>query len=176
MLELIVNVLLLIFFIFTLAFHVLEAPVPEKVLRNPYALQPDAWPRVILYLLVLCVAINIIRLIIKGRAGGTLSLAVFLKSVPGFFKTKMFFGIAIVVAMSFLLEPLGFMLAAFLFMVAYGILLGWRKYWKLALIAAGSTLLLYICFGILLSVNLPRGTIVFLRNFALFLEGIFPSI
>ena len=41
MFELIINILLFIFFGYTFFTHVLEAAVPAKVANNPYALQPD---------------------------------------------------------------------------------------------------------------------------------------
>lgn len=168
------NVLLFLFFGYTMAFHVLEAPVPDKVARNPFALKPNVWPSVILALLMICIAINIYKVVKKNRGKEDFTLAAFFGSVPPFIKSKVFIAIVIVVAMSFLLEPLGFMVTCFIFLVAYGILLGDRKYLRLILISLGITLLLYICFGVLLSVNLPRGTVPALRNFALFLESLIP--
>ena len=172
MLELIVNVILLLFFIYTLFFHVTEAPIPQKVLNNPNALSPAAWPTVIIVLLIICIAANIVKLLRKNKDNPAFNLSIFIKTVPGFFKSKLFIGIVIVVALSFILEPLGFMVSSFLFLVAYGVLLGERKYVRLALVALAITLMLYICFGVLLQVNLPRGTVPFLRNFALFIESI----
>lgn len=170
MFELILNVLLLLFFVYTLAFNVLEAPIPAKVQRNPYALQPGIWPTVLLVILIVLMVLNIINLIRKQKGKESFSLKGFLGSVPAFFRSKVFFGILIVVIASFLLEPLGFMVTCFLLLASYGFLLGDRKYWRLLLVALLVTLVLYICFGVLLQVNLPRGTVPFLRNFALFLE------
>jgi len=62
------------------------------------------------------------------------------------------------------------MLTSFLLLASFGFLLGDRKYWRLLLVSLLVTLALYLCFGVLLQVNLPRGTVPFLRNFALFLE------
>ena len=44
MFELIMNILLVVFLGFSYFTHVLEAPVPVKVQKNPYAFQPDTWP------------------------------------------------------------------------------------------------------------------------------------
>lgn len=174
MLELIVNIILLAFFGYTLGFHVLEAPIPAKVAKNPYALQPGIWPSVILVLLMVCIVINIVKIIRKNKGNPDFNFKAFLSSVPGFFKSRLFFGIAIIVVLSFILEPLGFMPTCFIFLVAYGILLGERRYLRLAIFALVITLVLYICFGVLLQVNLPRGTIPFLRNFSLFIERLIP--
>lgn len=174
MLELIINVLLLLFFGYTLCFHVLEAPVPDKVARNPYALQPNIWPSVILVLLMVLILVNIIKIIRQNKGNPDFSFKAFAASIPAFLKSKLFIGIAVVVAMSFLLEPLGFMVTCFLFLIAYGLLLGQKKIWMLLLVSLLVTIALYICFGVLLSVNLPRGTIPALRNMALFVESLIP--
>lgn len=170
--ELVVNGLLLIFFIYTLCFHVTEAPIPTKVLNNPNALKPNVWPSVILVLLIICVAANIIKLIRKNRGNPDFNFTAFLRTIPGFLKSKVFIGILIIVVLSFLLEPLGFMLTCFLFLLSYGLLLGDRKYLRLVLISLLVTFLLYIVFGVLLQVNLPRGTVPFLRSFSLLVESI----
>ncbi len=175
MFELILNILLLLGLAYAMAFNVIEAPVPLKVENNPYALQPNVWPQVLIGLLMLCVLLNIIKLIRNlNKSDKDNSFSAFLASVPGFFKTKMFFGMLIVVVASFILEPLGFMVTSFLFLVAFGILLGDRKYVRLVLISIAITFFLYIVFGVLLQVNLPRGTVSFLRDFALWLERLIP--
>ena len=174
MFELILNILLLLGLGYATAFHVLEAPVPLKVARNPYALQPNMWPTVLMVLLMICIVLNIIGIIRKNKGKPEFSLSGFLGSIPSFLKSKLFLGILIVVVASLLLEPLGFMVTSFLFLVAYGILLGERKYWRIALIAIVITVFLYVVFGILLQVNLPRGTVPFLRDFALWLEALVP--
>lgn len=170
--ELIVNILLLVFFIYTLCFHVTEAPIPVKVANNPNALAPNVWPSVILVLLIICLGFNIIKIIKKNKGNPDFSLGAFAKGIPAFLKSKLFIGIVIIVILSFILEPLGFMPTSFLFLMAYGILLGEKRYLRLAIVALVITFVLYICFGVLLQVNLPRGTVPFLRNFSLFIESI----
>lgn len=174
MLELIVNVIIFLWLGYTLCFNVLEAAVPLKVQKNPYALQPNVWPTVIIVLLLICIAFNIFKIIRKNKGNAEFSFKGFLATVPSFLKSKLFFGIVIVIIAAFLLEPLGFMVTCFLFLIAYGLLLGDRKYWRLILLSFALTIALYICFGVLLQVNLPRGTVPFLRNFALFVESLIP--
>ena len=176
MFELIINILLFIFLGFTYFTHVLEAAVPAKVAKNPYVLQPDVWPKTIIILLEICLIINIIQIIRKNRGKPEFSLPAFAKSIPGFLKSKQFLGIVIMVAASFLLEPLGFMVTSVLVLFFYGILLGQRKLVQLAIASVCITLVLYIVFNGMLSVNLPRGTIGFLRNFALWMESIIGAV
>lgn len=174
MLELIVNGILLLFFIYLLFFRVLEASIPIKVLNNPNALKPNVWPSVLLVLLIICMVINIYQIVKKNKGKPEFNIGAFFKSIPPFFTNKLFFGIVIVVIVSIILDPLGFMPTCFLFLVSYGILLGDRKYARLALFSLLITFVLYICFGVLLQVNLPRGTISFLRQFSLFVESLIP--
>lgn len=172
MFELILNILLFVFFGWAFFTHVLEAAVPAKVLKNPYALQPDAWPKAIIILLEICLLINIIKIIKKNKGKEDFTLSAFVKTIPNFFKSNLFIGIIILTVASFILEPLGFIVTAFLVLMCYGWLLGARKYGQLVIVSLVVTFILYIVFSGMLSVNLPRGTVGILRNFALFLESI----
>lgn len=172
MFELIMNILLVVFLVFSFFTHVLEAPVPVKVQKNPYAFQPDTWPKVIIVLLLICLVINIIQIIKRNKGKEEFTLKYFVSTIPGFFKSKMFLGIIILTAASLLLETLGFVVTAVLVLFAYGALLGEKNFVRLGIASVIIALVLYIVFSGLLSVNLPRGTIGFLRDFALFLESI----
>ena len=172
MFELIINILLFIFLGFTYFTHVLEAAVPAKVAKNPFVLQPDVWPKTIIILLEICLIINIIKIIRKNKGNPEFSLSAFAKSIPAFLRSKQFLGIVIMVAASLMLETLGFMVTSLLVLFFYGMLLGERNLVRLAIASVCITLVLYIIFSGMLSVNLPRGTISFLRNFALWLESI----
>ena len=55
-------------------------------------------------------------------------------------------------------------------------LLGEKKLPRLAIASVCITLVLYIVFNGMLSVNLPRGTIGFLRNFALWMESVIGAV
>ena len=172
MFELIMNILLVVFLGYSYFTHVLEAPVPVKVQKNPYAFQPDTWPKVIIILLLICLTINIVQIIKKNKGKENFNMKYFLSTVPGFFKSKMFLGIVILFGASLVLEALGFMLTAILVLFLYGWLLGETKFVRLAIASVCIALGLYIFFSGMLSVNLPRGTVSALRNFALFLESI----
>lgn len=172
MFELIMNILLVVFLGFSYFTHVLEAPVPVKVQKNPYAFQPDTWPKVIIILLEICLIINIIQIIRKNKGKEDFTLKAFVATIPNFFKSKMFVGIIILTVASLLLETIGFVVTAILVLFTYGMLLGEKNLVRLGIASVIIALVLYIIFSGLLSVNLPRGTIGFLRDFALFLESI----
>lgn len=171
MFELICNILLWLGLLYSYFFNVLEAPIPDRTARNPYTLKPDMWPKAIIILLLICIAINIINIIRKNRNNPEFSLDALLS-----IRARMCMGIAIVVGASFVLEPLGYMVTCLLVLFLYGLLLGQRHIIRLALMSVIMTIVLYVVFSVLLAVNLPRGTIPELRNFSLYVESIVSSV
>lgn len=173
MFELICNILLLVFMGYTYFTHVLEAKVPKSYLKNPNVLHPSVWPKVIIILLVICLIINIIKIIRKNKGNPEFTFSAFAKNSVQFFKSRMFLGMVVLIIAALILEPLGFVVTAALLMFAYGMLLGEKKWWRLAIISCLLGVILHIAFSGLLGVNLPRGTVSFLRDFSLFLENLF---
>lgn len=98
----------------------------------------------------------------------------FFSGVLRFVKSKLFIGMALVVIMALMYEPVGFMVTCLLFLFCYGLLLGQKNIPLLILTSVVITIILYIGFSVLLGVMLPRGQIGFLRNFALFIESLVP--
>ena len=155
MFELIINILLFIFFGYTFFTHVLEAAVPASVARNPYALQPDVWPKAIIILLEICLIVNIIQIIKKNKGNPDFSLGAFAKSIPDFLKSKLFLGIVIMVAASFMLETVGFIVTALFVLFFYGMLLGEKNKILLAAVPVGFTAFLYVVFQYALKITIP---------------------
>ena len=172
MFELFANILLLVFMIFTFFTHVLEAKIPKSFTKNPYNLMPDVWPKVIIGLIVVCLIVNIIKIIRKNKGNPEFNFKSFVANSKNFFKSKMFLGMLILAGASFVIEPLGFVVTTFLILFLYGLLLGEKKIWRLLIVSIVLALLLHIIFSGLLDVTLPRGTVGFLRNFALWLENL----
>ena len=172
MFELICNALLFVFLGFTYFTHVLEAKVPKSYLKNPNVLHPSVWPKAIIILLLVCIAINMYKIIKKNKGNPEFTFSAFGRNSLVFLKSKMFLGMVILLGASFVLEPLGFVVTGALIMFCYGMLLGEKKWWRLAIIAVVLGIALHIAFSGLLGVNLPRGTVPFLRSFSLFLENL----
>lgn len=173
MFELIANILLLLFLGYTLfSGHVLEAKIPKTFLKNPNNLMPDIWPSVIIVLLMICIAANIVKIILKNRGKEDFNFKAFFNNSKEFFKSRTFLGILILALAAAVIEPLGFCVTAFLVLFLYGLLLGERKIWRLLIVSVLISLVLHIIFSGLLNVTLPRGTVPFLRNFALWLENL----
>jgi putative tricarboxylic transport membrane protein len=170
--ELFANILLLVFMVFTFFTHVLEAKIPKSYTKNPYNLMPDVWPKIIIGLIVLCLIINIIKIIRKNKGNPEFTIKAFLKNSLTFFKSKMFIGMIIIGIAALIMETFGFVVTTMLLLFSYGLLLGEKKIWRLAIVSVVLALALHIIFSGLLDVTLPRGTIPFLRNFALWLENL----
>ena len=167
MFELICNILLWLGLLYAYFFNVLEAPIPDRTARNPYTLKPDIWPKAIIILLLVFVAINIVNIIRKNKGNPDFTFASMFD-----IKVRRWLGIVLIVAASFVLEPFGYMLTCFLVLFLYGLLLGQTHVIRLFVFSVVITFVLYIVFSVLLSVNLPRGTIPELRSFSLYVESL----
>lgn len=172
MFELFANIVLLIFMVFSFFTHVLEAKVPKSFMKNPYNLMPDVWPKVIIALIVVCLLINIVKIIRKNKGNPEFTLKAFGANTLCFLKSKMFLGMIILTFASLVIEIFGFVVTAFIILFLYGLLLGEKKILRLLVVSIVLSLLLHVIFSGLLDVTLPRGSISFLRNFALWLESL----
>ena len=171
MFELICNILLWLGLLYAYFFNVLEAPIPDRTARNPYTLKPDMWPKAIIILLLICIAINIVNIIRKNKNNPDFTFASMFS-----INVKRWLGMFLIIAASFILEPIGYMATCCLVLFLYGLLLGQTHVVRLAIFSVLVTLVLYVVFSVLLSVNLPRGTIPELRNFSLYVESIVASV
>ncbi|GHV19408.1 hypothetical protein FACS189494_00900 [Spirochaetia bacterium] len=168
-LELIVNVLLMVASVF--CFWYVGATMPKSPDSEMGA---EQWPQILLVLLIIAIGYNLYNYFRKNKKEDIkAALLDFFPGVVRFVKSKLFIGMIMLVAMSFLYEPLGFIVTCPLFMIGYGVLLGARKPLPLIISALAITLILYISFSVFLGVMLPRGYVPFLRSAAFFLESIF---
>lgn len=129
------------------------------------------WPRIILALLMILVVVNIINILKKAKADGVSAKPQV--NLGEFFKSKLFLGIIVVVALAVLLPYIGFVPSCCLFLIAYGFLLGERKIPILIIRSVIITIIIYVIFQGALDIMLARGIGPF-REFALSLEMILP--
>ena len=135
----------------------------------------EQWPQAILVLMLIALAFNVIRFFkINKKEDIEAAFKDFFPAIGRFVKSKLFLGMVLVVVMALMYEPVGFMLTCLLFLFAYGLLLGQRNIPMLILSSVIITIILYIGFAVFLGVLLPRGQILPLRNFALFVESLVP--
>ena len=168
-LELIVNSILFAASVFT--FWYVGATMPKSPANE---LGAEQWPQWLLVCLMIAIAYNIYSFFKKNRKEDiTASFADFFPGIGRLVKSKLFIGMILLVLMSVVYEPLGFITTCFLFMIGYGILLGAKKIVPLLITSFVIMLVLYIGFSVFLGVMLPRGYIPFLRSIAYFFEKIF---
>lgn len=162
-LDLIFNIALLIFSIYCYIY--IGATTPASGANE---LGAAFWPQLILALMSILLVASIIKIIKKDKADKAIALSG--AAVQEFFKSKLFLGMLIVSVMALILETVGFLVTSFLFLAAYCWLLGERRIHIMAIVALVATVILYLIFSVGLQIMLPRGTIGFLREFALMIE------
>ena len=134
---------------------------------TPTELGAAFWPRLILGIMIVLLVIGLVNTIRK-KDGKT---KVDGESVKAFFKSKLLVGMIICAVTAIILPIIGFVPTSFLFLIAYGVLLGERRPVILVVTGIVATLILYIIFQGPLSIFLPRGY-GFFRNFALMMESL----
>lgn len=170
-LELIVNLILLGASIF--CYWYVGATMPVSAANE---LGAEQWPQALLLLLIPALCWNILKFFKKNKKEDiAAAFRDFFPSIGRFGKSKLFIGMALVIVMALMYEPIGFMATCLLFLMAYGYLLGQRKWPVLIGTSVVITIILYVGFAVMLGVMLPRGQVSFLRNFALLVESLIPS-
>ena len=170
-LELIVNLILLGASVF--CYWYVGATMPVSAVNE---LGAEQWPQALLMLLIPALCWNIFKFFKKNKKEDiAAAFGDFFPSIGRFVKSKLFIGMALVIVMALMYEPIGFMATCLMFLMAYGYLLGQRKWPVLIGTSVIITIILYVGFAVMLGVMLPRGQVSFLRNFALLVESLIPS-
>ena len=126
-----------------------------------------AWPRVILGLMIVLLAVGIVNMIRKKDG----KLPVSAEGCKAFLHSKLLLGMVICAVTAIILRYISFIPTSFLFLIAYGVLLGEKRPQMLVITGVVATLVLYIIFQGPLSIFLPRGY-GFFRSFALTMESL----
>lgn len=170
-LELIVNVLLLGVSLF--CYWYVGTTMPDSAVNE---LGAEQWPQALLLLLIPALGWNIFKYFRKNsKQDIAAAFGDFLPAILRFIKSKLFIGMALVIAMALVYEPVGFIATSLLFLISYGYLLGQKKWSVLFATSILITIILYIGFAVMLGVMLPRGQISFLRNLSLLVESLVPG-
>ena len=165
-LDIIFSIVLGIFCIYLFFLVGAESPAPTAT-----ELGAAFWPRIILVLLILLIIVNIVNSLKKLKGSNEKLTAGF--NLGEFLKSKSFVGMILVAVMAILMPIIGFIPVSFLFLIAYGVLLGERRIGFLIIVSLVITAILYILFQGALDIMPARGTGIF-RDFALFFETKMP--
>ncbi len=164
--DLLFSIFLTIFAVYCFFLVGAQSPAP-----TPTELGAAFWPRIILVAMIALLIANIVKSLKEDKVTAKSLFGEF--KIAEFFKSKLFIGMVLVFVLALLMPYIGFIPVCFLFLVAYGALLGERRWLRLVLISLVVTVIIYILFQGALSIMLARGTGVF-REFALMCEGFLP--
>ena len=164
--DIIFSVILAIFCIY--CFFLVGAESPAA---TPTELGAAFWPRIILVMMIILLAVNIVNNL-KAQKENKSSIMGEL-NLGGFLKSRLLVGIILVAVMALLMSTIGFMPDCLLFLIAYGFLLGERRIPLLVIRSLAITVVLYVIFQGALDIMLARGVGPF-REFALFFEMLLP--
>ena len=143
----------------------------ESPAATPTELGAAFWPRIILVMMIILLAVNIVNNL-KAQKENKSSIMGEL-NLGGFLKSRLLVGIILVAVMALLMSTIGFMPDCLLFLIAYGFLLGERRIPLLVIRSLAITVVLYVIFQGALDIMLARGVGPF-REFALFFEMLLP--
>ena len=164
--DIIFSVILAVFCIY--CFFLVGAESPAA---TPTELGAAFWPRIILVMMIILLAVNIVNNL-KAQKENKSSIMGEL-NLGGFLKSRLLVGIILVAVMALLMSAIGFMPDCLLFLIAYGFLLGERRIPLLVIRSLAITVVRYVIFQGALDIMLARGVGPF-REFALFFEMLLP--
>ncbi len=164
--DIIFSVILAVFCIY--CFFLVGAESPAA---TPTELGAAFWPRIILVMMIILLAVNIVNNL-KAQKENKSSIMGEL-NLGGFLKSRLLVGIILVAVMALLMSAIGFMPDCLLFLIVYGFLLGERRIPLLVIRSLAITVVLYVIFQGALDIMLARGVGPF-REFALFFEMLLP--
>jgi len=115
---------------------------------------PEFFPRYMAGGLFICSAVLIIQALLSKpkKTEKSPTISPFDKGMQ-----RLFVGIAIIIVYAMLWEPLGFLIASPLAMMAIMLLCGYRRYSMMVIFSLGTTLVIFGAFRIFLNINMPLG-------------------
>ena len=134
------------------------------------------WPQLLLVLLLVILAFNM-YFIIKNIPKEERNLNAFSKiDWKKALTSPLFLGMAVLLVYAYLLNTTGFLLTSWILCMVYCYLLGERRLAILPVFSLVTVVLLFLLVYKGMGIQMPRGTIPFLRNFALAVESLLRSI
>ncbi|MBS6956261.1 MAG: tripartite tricarboxylate transporter TctB family protein [Enterocloster asparagiformis] len=165
-LELLLNAVLTVFFAYCIFY--IQGSTPPNVTGEVSGRQ---WSTVLLVLLVIVLIANMIQ-IYRSTPQEKRNLKSITDLRPDkIFKSKLFWGMAVLIVYSLTLDYIGFLLGSFIFCMIFTYLLGEKKIVSRVVFSFVAVIVLYLIFYKGFGIMLPRGK-GFLRTFALSVEAL----
>ena len=173
MFELLFSVALFVFFGYCL-FYV-STNVAVSTVSDP--LGAALWPQILIVLLLIVLALNMYHLVRKMPKEERSLSAAFAKVNWGKAITSpLFLGMVTLLIYAYLLNITGFLLTSWILCMIYCYLLGERRLAVIPVFSLVTVVVLFLLFYKGMGIQMPRGTVPFLRNFALSVESLLRSI
>lgn len=170
--ELLFSICLFLFFGYCL-FYV-STTVTVSTVSDP--LGAALWPQILLVLLLIVLALNMYHIVRKApkeeRNLQALSSIDWKKALT----SPLFLGMVTLLVYAWLLNTTGFLLTSWVLCMICCFLLGERRPVVIPVFSLATVIALFLLFYKGMGIQMPRGTIPFLRNFALAVEKLLRSI
>ncbi len=172
MLELLFSVVLFIFSGYCLFY--ITTSVTVSTVSDP--LGSALWPQLLLVLLMIMLVLNMYHVVVKipkeERNFSFLSKIDWKKALT----SPLFLGMVTIIVYAAILNTTGFLLTSWIMCMIYCYLLGEHRLWVLPIFSLVTVVVLFLLFYKGMGIQMPRGTIEVLRNFALSVESLLRNI
>lgn len=165
-LEILFNIVLILLSSYCI-FYV-NSSVAGTVYTDP--LGSAFWPRLLLILLIVLLVINVIQIYRKTPAEKRNLDSITKIDICAVLHNRLTWGITLMLVYALLLPYTGFMLTSFLMGIVLSFILGEKRPVVLIIFPLIAVLLIFIIFYKGMSIQLPRGTVPFLRNLSIAAE------
>ena len=158
-----------VFFIYCYIYTIINPPPPTTL---PHDMSGAHWARGILILLIFFIILNIVNIYRTTPAEDRNMSSVTSLNFAGIFKSKLLLGMLILFAYAYMLPYAGFLLASFIMVMLYIVLLGERRFVRVPIYSFVIVAVFYALFFGGLDIWLPRG-VGPIRDFSIMVERLF---
>lgn len=171
-LEILFNVALILLSSYCIIY--VNSSVAGSVYTDP--LGAVFWPRLLLTLLIILLVINVVQIYRKTPAEKRNLDSIIKINLSAIGHSRLTWGIVLMLVYAFLLPITGFILTSVLMGAGMTFILGEKRPAVLVVFPVAAVFLLVVIFYMGMSIQLPRGTVPFLRNMAIAVETLLRNI
>lgn len=171
-LEILFNVVLILLSAYCICF--VNSSVAGTIYTDP--LGSAFWPRLLLILLIVLLVVNVIQIYRKTPAEKRNLDSITKINYTAVIHNRLTWGILLMLVYALLLPYTGFLLTSFLMGIVLSFILGEKRPVVLIVFSFLAVSLIFMIFYKGMSIQLPRGTIPFLRNFSIMIETLLRNI
>ena len=128
------------------------------------------WPRFLLIALIVLLGINLVQIYLRTPPEKRNFNSITQFTIRALLHNHLTWGILLLAAYSVVLPTMGFLLTSFALGMILSFLLGEKRPLVLVVSSLLTVAIIFVIFFKGMSIQLPRGTVPFLRNFALMVE------